>query len=68
MSSVASYMLRPPIVVIFRQVGSYALYNTIDFHICYALVGFFIMNHQCLVMKHLKFSHKALKFLSLASI
>jgi hypothetical protein len=33
------------IVAIFRQVGGYALYNTINLQICYALVGFFVMNH-----------------------
>jgi len=41
MKSVASYMLRPPIVAIFRQVGGYALYNTVDLRICYAFVLFF---------------------------
>jgi len=34
-------MFRPPIVAIFRQVRGYAVYNTINLHICYALVGFF---------------------------
>ena len=32
------------IVAILRQVRGYALYNTINLHICYALVGFFVMN------------------------
>jgi len=40
MKSVASYMLRPPLVAIFRQVGGYALYNTVYLHICYAFVLF----------------------------
>ena len=68
MNSVASCIFQPPIVTIFRQVGGYTLYNTVGLHICYVFVNFFVMNHQCLVMKHLKFSHKTLKFLSIAVI
>jgi hypothetical protein len=62
MNSVASYMFRPPVVAIFRQVGGCNLYNTTNLRICYALIVFLIMNHQCLGMKHFNFSHKTLKF------